>query len=118
MALAKDTTIYRQMKGLLKLLIAERAKFPKSYRAFGQDLFQQAVRCLTLLQRANMSRETQVRYLTDFIAEFGTLGTLMEVCTELKIWPYNKAAEVALMVESIGRQATAWRNKASTQPDS
>lgn len=116
MALAQDITIYKQMKDLLRFIVRERAKFPKSYRSLGQDMFVQATKCLTLIQLANMQKETRARYLFDLTAEFGTLGTILEVCTELKVWSTTAAAQAALLVDSIGRQITGWK-QSSTKPE-
>lgn len=116
MALAQDIAVYKQMKDLLRFIVAERTKFPKSYRALGQDMFVLACRCLSLIQAANMRRETRAQYLFDLTAEFGTLGTVLEVCTELKVWPTATAAQAALYVDRIGRQITGWR-QSSTKPE-
>lgn len=116
MALAQDITVYKQMKDLLRFIVRERAKFPKSYRSLGQDMFVQATRCLTLIQLANQQKETRARYLLDLTAEFGTLGTVLEVCTELKVWSTTTAAQAALLADNIGRQITGWR-QSSTRPE-
>ncbi len=116
MALAQDIAIYKQMKDLLRFIVRERSKFPKSYRSLGQDMFVQATRCLSLIHLANMQQATRARYLMELTAEFGTLGTVLEVCTELKVWSTTTAAQAALLVDNIGRQITGWR-QSSTRPE-
>ncbi|WP_418671904.1 four helix bundle protein [Alistipes putredinis] len=116
MALAQDLQVYKAMKQLLTFIVKERTTFPKSYRAVGQDLVTQALRCLTLIQQANMSKATRARYLFDLTAEYGTLGTLLEVCVELRLFGKAATDRAAILTTNVGRQITGWR-ESSTKPE-
>lgn len=57
-------------------------------------------------------RTSRRQYLEEFIVEFGTVKMLIGVCKELEQITNSTAAQMAVLTESIGRQATAWKNTA------
>jgi hypothetical protein len=57
-------------------------------------------------------RVSRRQYLEDFIVEFGTVKMLIGVSKELGQISINQAAQMAVLTESIGRQATAWKKTA------
>lgn len=57
-------------------------------------------------------RVSRRQYLEDFIVEFGTVKMLIGVSKELGQISINQAAQMAVLTESIGRQATSWKKTA------
>lgn len=57
-------------------------------------------------------RTSRRQYLEEFIVEFGTVKMMIGVCKELEQITNSMAAQMAVLTESIGRQATAWKKTA------
>lgn len=146
--LAQTLPIYKQTYELLLMIVKARKQFSREYRYdLGSHLFESALRCLELIQKANTAipspdylpqfegdgsksasglvklaclfiaewrsrRVSRRQYLEDFIVEFGTVKMLIGVCKELEQITNSTAAQMAVLTESIGRQATAWKNTA------
>ena len=146
--LAQTLPIYKQTYELLLMIVKARKQFSREYRYdLGSHLFESALRCLELIQKANTAipspdylpqfsgeqgksasglvklaclfieewrsrRVSRRQYLEDFIVEFGTVKMLIGVSKELEQITNSTAAQMAVLTESIGRQATAWKNTA------
>ena len=59
--------------------------------------------------RANKAK-SKTEYLEAFLDDFEVLKLEIRICVDLKILPMKKQAEIALLMDSIGRQITGWRN--------
>ena len=64
---------------------------------------------LALIFKANSSYEKSV-HLNVFLADYQMLKTLFRVCVDQKIMSPKQYAHYALLMDRIGKQATAWRN--------
>lgn len=146
--LAQTLPIYKQTYELLLLIVRARKQFSREYRYdLWSHLFESALRCLELIQKANTAipapdylpqfegeanksanglirlaclfidewrhrRTSRRQYLEEFIVEFGTVKMLIGVCKELEQITNSMAAQMAVLTESIGRQATGWKKTA------
>ena len=61
------------------------------------------------IYRANKAK-SKTEYLEAFLDDFEVLKLEIRICVDLKILPMKKQAEIALLMDSIGRQITGWRN--------
>ena len=68
------------------------------------------------IYRANKAK-SKTEYLEAFLDDFEVLKLEIRICVDLKILPMKKQAEIALLMDSIGRQITGWRNAGLQSPD-
>lgn len=75
-------------------------------------IYKQTYELLLLIDEWRNRRTSRRQYLEEFIVEFGTVKMLIGVCKELEQITNSTAAQMAVLTESIGRQATAWKKTA------
>jgi hypothetical protein len=61
------------------------------------------------IYRANKAK-SKTEYLEKFLDDFEILKLEIRLCVDLKILPMKKQAELAFLMDSIGKQITGWRN--------
>jgi hypothetical protein len=61
------------------------------------------------IYRANKAK-SKTEYLETFLDDFEILKLEVRLCLDLKILPMKKQAELAFLMDSIGKQITGWRN--------
>ena len=61
------------------------------------------------IYRANKAK-SKTEYLEKFLDDFEILKLEVRLCVDLKILPMKKQAELAFLMDSIGKQITGWRN--------
>lgn len=61
------------------------------------------------IYRANKAK-SKTEYLETFLDDFEILKLEVRLCVDLKILPMKKQAELAFLMDSIGKQITGWRN--------
>ena len=111
--LASELKIYKDTYQLVSELLAWKNNMPRMYRYdLGEKLVNTSLGLFDLIQYANMSIETRVRYLNQFIVKFELLKTILRLCFERQLFPLRQQAEICRLTSLIGKQATAWRNGA------
>lgn len=109
MALTEELPIYRATYRLLNLLIRATQDFPRFYKySLGTRMVDVCLDMSMLLYKANSSYE-KTEPLREFLAQFGMLQMLLRVCAEQKVIDTKKVAVFALEMETIGKQATGWK---------
>ncbi|MDY0276412.1 MAG: four helix bundle protein [Desulfomicrobium sp.] len=95
----------------LILLVFEFTKdFPREYKyTLGQDMKRDALQLVRSIYRANKAKDKK-QYLEAFLDDFEILKLELRLCTDMKILAIRRQAEISLLMESIGRQITGWRN--------
>lgn len=113
MVMYNQLPIYRDAYMLLTEIYQTTSKFPRDYKyTLGQDMKRD---CLTLfrdLYGANVSTENRAAHLENFLTSFELLKIEMRLCVDLNVLSIKKLAQLSLIMDSIGRQAAAWRKKA------
>ena len=61
------------------------------------------------IYRANKCKD-KVLYLEQFLDSFEVIKLEVRLCTDLKLISIKQQAELALLMENIGKQITGWRN--------
>ena len=61
------------------------------------------------IYRANKPTQKK-EYLESFLDEFELLKLEIRLCVDMKIVSFKKQAEVTVLMDSIGKQVTGWRN--------
>lgn len=61
------------------------------------------------IYRANKAK-SKTEYLETFLDDFEILKLEVRLCADMKILSIKKKAELASLMEGIGKQITGWRN--------
>ena len=110
MALYYSLPVFRDVYRLILLLFEHTSDFPREYKyTLGQDIKRDGIVLVRSIYRANKAK-SKTEYLEAFLDDFEVLKLEIRICVDLKILPMKKQAEIALLMDSIGRQITGWRN--------
>jgi hypothetical protein len=69
-----------------------------------------ALQLVRILYRANKSA-AKAGHLDRFLDAFEWLKLEIGLCTDMKVLSFKDQTELSVLVDSIGRQVTGWRNK-------
>ena len=58
----------------------------------------------------NSKAKNKVEYLEAFLDDFELIKLEIRLCVDMKILSIKKQAEISLLMDSIGKQITGWRN--------
>ena len=68
-----------------------------------------AINLTRSIYRANRS-VSKKEWLEDFLDNFEILKLEIRLCVDLRLLTLRKQAEISPLLESIGKQVTAWKN--------
>lgn len=112
MALSEDLPIYKASYDLLEHLVDLAKDLPKFFRySIGTRMVDLCLDILAQIYRANMKQESRAEALTDLLISHRQLLMLLRVCYHQKALSTGRYAELIKLMDSIGRQTTAWRQK-------
>ena len=112
MAKAEDLPIFKAAYDLLERLMELSKELPKFFRySVGTRMVDLCLDLLGHIYRANMSMEGRAQVLTDLLIDYRQLQMLLRVCYRQKAFSSGRYAEMISLLDTIGRQATGWRNK-------
>jgi len=110
MALYYDLPVYKDVYRLILRVFEYTKDFPREYKyTLGQDLKRDSIVLVRSIYRANKA-QSKTEYLEAFLDDFEVLKLEVRLCVDLKILPIRKQAELAALMDGIGRQITGWRN--------
>ena len=113
MALSHELPIYRDTYKLILALFELTQHFSKEYKySLGQDIKRDAICLVRSIYRANRNLQKR-EYIEEFLDNFEILKLELRICADLKLFSVKQQAEITVLLESIGKQATAWKNKYS-----
>lgn len=111
--IASETRIYRETKKFLNEVIYVIKDFPKEQRyVVGDRIERTAINSLHIIAKVYMERNLMVRIaeMTELQSNLELLNTLIEIAGEHQwIKGRSKFANLLLLMDSIGRQSTAWK---------
>ena len=111
--IASETRIYRETKKFLNEVIYVIKDFPKEQRyVVGDRIERTAINSLHIIAKVYMERNLRVRIAetTELQSNLELLNTLIEIAGEHQwIKGRSKLANLLLLMDSIGRQSTAWK---------
>lgn len=114
MALSEELPIYKDSYDLLEQLTDLSKNLPKLLRyTVGTRMMDLCLDMLGLIYRANMAQEGRQKAITDMLICYRQLLMLLRVCYHQKAFSTGKYAELLKLLDSIGRQGTAWKNTAA-----
>jgi len=110
MALYYDLPVYKDVYRLILTIFEYTKDFSREYKyTLGQDLKRDSIVLVRSIYRANKA-QSKTEYLEAFLDDFEVLKLEVRLCVDLKILPIRKQAELATLMDGIGRQITGWRN--------
>jgi hypothetical protein len=110
MALYYDLPVYRDTYRLILKIFECTKDFSKEYKyTLGQDMKRDALQLVRTIYRANKATHKR-EHLEAFLDDFELLKLEIRLATDLKILSVKKQAELSLLMSSIGKQITGWRN--------
>lgn len=110
MALYYNLPVFKDVYKLTLRIFQLTSNFAREYKfTLGQDLKRDCILLLRHIYRANKVKEKRV-YLEQFLDSFEVIKLEVRLCTDLKLISIKQQAEIAVLMESIGKQITAWRN--------
>lgn len=103
---------------LLDITLSVVHDFPREYKfTIGSKLQEISVNLMQEIAAAYINRDKTetIKHLTEFQAEFETMKTLMRIAGE-KEWikGRGKFANIIELMDEIGKQSSAWKNKVIT----
>ena len=108
MGLYYDLPAYRDTYKLILKIFEYTKDFPKEYKfTLGQDMKRDALQLVRSIYRANKYQQKK-EHLDSFMDDFELLKLEIRLCTDMKILPFKRQAELTIMMESIGKQITGW----------
>ena len=108
MALYYDLPVYRDTYKLILKIFEYSKDFPKDYKfTLGQDMKRDALQLVRSIYRANKSVQKK-EHPDDFMDDFELIKLEIRLCTDMKVLPIKKQAELSLLMDSIGKQITGW----------
>ena len=116
--LVSSTKIYLDARKLLDITLSVVHDFPREYKfTIGSKLQEISVNLMQEIAAAYINRDKAetIKHLTEFHAEFETMKTLMRIAGE-KEWikGRGKFANIIELMDEIGKQSSAWKNKVIT----
>ena len=110
MALYYDLPVYKDTYQLILKIFELTKEFSREYKyTLGQDMKRDALQLVRSIYRANKASQKR-EHLEKFIDDFELLKLEIRLAVDMKIIPIRKQAELSLLLESIGKQITGWRN--------
>lgn len=113
--LVSSTKIYLDARKLLDIILDIVPNFPRAYKfTIGAKLQEIGVNLMQEIAAAyiNKDKAETVKHLTEFQAEFETMKTLMRIAGEREwIKGRGKFASIIELMDEIGKQSSAWKNK-------
>jgi hypothetical protein len=110
MALYYELQVYRDVYQLILKVFECTKDFPREYKyTLGQDMKRDGLVLIRSIYRANKAK-SKTEYLETFLDDFEILKIEIRLCVDMKILSIKKQAELAVLMESIGKQVTGWRN--------
>ncbi len=114
MVLYNQLPIYRDSYALLLEIYQTTNKFSRDYKyTLGQDMKRDSLLLFRELYGANVSVEKRIEHLDNFLTAFEMLKIEIRLCVDLNVLSIKKLAQLSLLMDSIAKQASAWRKKSA-----
>lgn len=111
MVLYSELPVYRDSYELLLDIYRLTSGFAHEYKySLGQDMKRDVLALFRHLYHANRATD-KTEHLEQFLEDFELLKLEIRICMDLKLLPLKKMAQLSQLMDSIGKQTTAWRNK-------
>ena len=111
--LAKETKVYRDTLLFVDELMKVTINFKREYRrTLAERLENKSLELIDYIVLANSSREYRLHYLQQFTVCFEQVNALMDLSVRRRQVSLKQEANLARMMEGIGRQISGWKKSA------
>jgi hypothetical protein len=111
MALYYDLTVFKDVYQLILKVFELTKAVPREYKFTpGQDMKRDSIQLVRSIYRANRNVDKR-QYLEEFLDNFEILKLEVRLCADLKLFSIKHLSELSKMLDIIGKQATAWKNR-------
>ncbi len=111
MALSHELPTYKDTYKLILIIFEQTKHFSREYKyTLGQDMKRDSIQLVRSIYRANRSKDKR-QYLEEFLDNFEILKLEVRLSADLKLLSIKHLSEISKMLDIIGKQATAWKNK-------
>ena len=106
MALYYDLKVFKDVYQLILKIFEYTQGFPREYKfTLGQDMKRDGIVLVRNIYRANKAKD-KTEYLEAFLDDFEVLKLEVRLCVDMKILSIKHQAELAGLMEGIGKQVT------------
>jgi hypothetical protein len=110
MALYYDLPVFKDVYRLTLRIFELTGHFSREYKfTLGQDMKRDCLILVRSIYRANKNKD-RFLYLEQFLDDFEVLKLEIRLCADLRLFTINQQARLALLMETMGKQITGWRN--------
>lgn len=118
MALHTNLPIYRDAYSLFDVIVDLAKNMPRDFKAsIGGKLRDECIEIMTLVFRANTARDKS-EHLNSLIERLQVAELLLRLSRDKRLISTAQYAKAITFTNDIGRQATGWRNSASSPASS
>ena len=111
--LAKETKVYRDTLLFIDELMKVTINFKREYRrTLAERLENKSLELIDYIVLANSSIEYRATYLQQFTVCFEQVNALLDLAVRRRQVSLKQEANLARMMESIGKQITGWKKSA------
>ena len=112
MALYYDLPVFKDVYTLCLRIFELTRHFSREYKfTLGQDMKRDCMMLVRSIYRANKNKDKERGdYLEQFLDDFELLKLEIRLCKDLRLITIKQQANLALLMETIGKQITGWRN--------
>lgn len=112
--LARELKVYSDTKHFTKMLMGMTINFKREYRrSLAERLEIRSIELMEYIVLANSDIEKRQEHLWNFILCFEKINTLIDISVSLHQISPQQEANLARMMDGIGRQVNGWRKSAS-----
>ncbi|MCX6737081.1 MAG: four helix bundle protein [Candidatus Parcubacteria bacterium] len=110
MALYYSLKVFKDVYQLILKIFEYTKDFPREYKyTLGQDMKHDALVLVRSIYRANKAK-SKTEYLEAFLDDFEILKLEIRLCADMAILTPRKQGAMAVLMDTIGKQITGWRN--------
>lgn len=110
MALYYELKVFKDVYSLILKIFEYTQGFPREYKyTLGQDMKRDAIILVRSIYRANKAKN-KTEYLEVFLDDFEIIKLEIRLCVDMRILSVKRQAELSVLMDSIGKQITGWRN--------
>ena len=114
MVMYNQLPIFRDSYELLLKIYQETSQFAKDYKySLGQDMKRDCLNMIRDIYFANMNVQQRQEYLDSFFGNLELLKMEIRLSIDLKVMSVRKQAHLSLLIDTIAKQAKAWRKKSA-----
>lgn len=114
--LAKETKVYRDTVLFVDELMKVTINFKREYRrTLAERLENKSLELIDYIVLANSSIEQRASYLQQFTVCFEQVNALLDLAARRRQLSLKQEANLARMMEGIGKQITGWKKSAGNR---